>query len=134
MNKKGSALHPAVITAIFYLVIELLGVTCPIRFLTGISCAGCGMSRALLALGHLDVGKAWHFHPLFILPFVALILFLNKQRIPKKVYNGCFMIMAVLMIAVYLIRIFDPLDDIVVFEPQNGFISYIIKKIWGIIK
>ena len=30
---------------LFYVVLEGLGVTCPIRFLTGVSCAGCGMSR-----------------------------------------------------------------------------------------
>ena len=35
---------------LFYVVIESLGVTCPILYLTGISCAGCGMSRAWLSL------------------------------------------------------------------------------------
>ena len=32
--------------ALLYLAIESLGVTCPILYLTGIACAGCGMSRA----------------------------------------------------------------------------------------
>ena len=41
--------------ALFYIVIESLGVTCPILFLTGISCAGCGMSRAWLSLLRLDL-------------------------------------------------------------------------------
>ena len=51
--------------ALFYIVIESLGVTCPILFLTGISCAGCGMSRAWLSLLRLDLAGAFAFHPLF---------------------------------------------------------------------
>ena len=54
--------------ALFYIVIESLGVTCPILFLTGISCAGCGMSRAWLSLLRLDLAGAFAFHPLFWLP------------------------------------------------------------------
>ena len=30
--------------ALLYVALEAFGVTCPIRFLTGISCAGCLMS------------------------------------------------------------------------------------------
>ena len=31
---------------VLYVIIESFGVTCPIKYITGISCAGCGMSRA----------------------------------------------------------------------------------------
>ncbi len=51
--------------ALFYLLLESLGITCPIKFCTGISCAGCGMSRAWLALLRGDLGAAVSFHPLF---------------------------------------------------------------------
>ena len=46
---------------LFYVVLEGLGVTCPIRFLTGVSCAGCGMSRAWLALARLDLSAAAYY-------------------------------------------------------------------------
>ena len=43
---------------ILYMFLENIGITCPIKFITGISCAGCGMSRAWLALLHFDLKKA----------------------------------------------------------------------------
>ena len=51
--------------ALLYVALEAFGVTCPIRFLTGISCAGCGMSRAWLSLLRLDLAGAVYYHPLF---------------------------------------------------------------------
>ena len=57
---------------LFYVLLESLGVTCPIRFLTGISCAGCGMSRAWLSLLRLDLAGALYYHPLFWLPWVSV--------------------------------------------------------------
>lgn len=129
---KRSDMSAIAITVIFYLAIEMLGVTCPIKFLTGISCAGCGMSRAMVSLLHFDVQGAMHYHPLFILPFIALIVFLNRERMPRKIYNGSFIAMAVLMTVVYLARMLDGTDDIVVFRPQEGLIYYIMNKIRGI--
>lgn len=38
---------------VLYVILESFGVTCPIKYITGISCAGCGMSRAWIALLHL---------------------------------------------------------------------------------
>ena len=73
--------------ALLYLLIESLGVTCPIRFLTGISCAGCGMSRAWLSLLRLDFAGALRFHPLFWLPIPAAALLLLRPRLPKRVFT-----------------------------------------------
>lgn len=43
---------------------------CPIRALIGMPCPGCGMTRALLALGRGDWGAALSWHPLA--PLVVL--------------------------------------------------------------
>ena len=51
------------VVVLLYLVLEGVGITCPIKFLTGISCAGCGMSRAWIAVFHLDFARAFYFHP-----------------------------------------------------------------------
>ena len=41
--KRWQNVKVLVIVAVCYLVLELVfGITCPILFLTGISCAGCG--------------------------------------------------------------------------------------------
>ena len=73
---------------LLYLVLEGFGITCPIKFLTGISCAGCGMSRAWMAVFHLDFARAFYFHPLFFTPPVILLVILLKKRIKPVFYKG----------------------------------------------
>lgn len=38
--------------------------TCPFFFLAGVPCLLCGMTRSFLAMGSLDPGQAFIFHPL----------------------------------------------------------------------
>ena len=49
---------------------------CPSEWLTGLYCPGCGTTRALHALLHLDLAGALAMNPLLVLslPFVALLL------------------------------------------------------------
>lgn len=51
--------------AVLYILLAVSGHGCPIRLLTGIPCPGCGLSRAFLALLHLDLAGAFSFHPMF---------------------------------------------------------------------
>lgn len=46
---------------------------CPVRYLTGLYCPGCGSLRALHALLHGDLRRAWAMNPLMVvmLPFVT---------------------------------------------------------------
>lgn len=45
---------------------------CPVRYLTGLYCPGCGSLRAMHALLHGELGRAWAMNPLMIvmLPFI----------------------------------------------------------------
>ena len=36
---------------------------CPVYWITGIPCPGCGMTRAFFALMHLDFEAAFYWHP-----------------------------------------------------------------------
>lgn len=112
---------------LFYIAIESIGITCPIKFLTGISCAGCGMSRAFLAALRLDFVSAFHFHPLFWLVIPTVLLFVFRNKIPF--FKICFILIVAIFIITYLIRMFQPNDNIVVFEPQAGFIYRVIHKL-----
>ena len=105
---------------------EALGITCPIRFFTGISCAGCGMSRAWLALLRGDISAAWGYHPLFWIPVLAAGLFLFRRHIPRRVLRGAVWAGAVLFLAVYALRMADPGDSIVTFAPQTGFLFRVV--------
>lgn len=49
IKEKRGMVSAIAAVVILYIVLECFGITCPIKFITGVSCAGCGMSRAWLA-------------------------------------------------------------------------------------
>lgn len=115
-------IEAAAVIVLFYVVLESLGVTCPILFLTGVSCAGCGMSRAWLALLRLDVAAAFRFHPLFWLPVPVAVGFLFRRRIPRKVRRVLLILVCALFLGTYIVRLLSPEDTVVVWEPARGFL------------
>ena len=112
---------------LLYVALILLGIGCPIKFLTGISCAGCGMTRAWAAVMQLDFAGATRLHPLWWAIPPALYVFLGRRHFRKKTLNICLFIFMAAFIIVYLYRMFTGGQDIVVFEPQNGLIWRIIR-------
>ena len=114
---------------VLYVILESFGVTCPIKYITGISCAGCGMSRAWIALMHFNIHEAFMYHPLFFLPPVVVIVMLLESKINIKFYKIFMFTMAGAFVIVYLYRMFIGTGDIVVFEPQNNILFRIIRKL-----
>lgn len=114
---------------VLYVILESFGVTCPIKYITGISCAGCGMSRAWIALLHFNIHEAFMYHPLFFLPPVVVIVMLFKSKINIKFYKIFMFTMAGAFVIVYMYRMFIGTGDIVVFEPQNNILFRIIRKL-----
>lgn len=124
-------LRPLAEIALFYVLIESLGITCPILFLTGISCAGCGMSRAWLALLCGDLAAAFAFHPLFWLPVPAAALLFFRQRIPGRAFRWGIGAVCALFLVVYLVRLFTMRDPVVVFHPSQGLIGRLVFYVSG---
>ena len=87
------------------------------------------MTRAWIALLHFDINTAFMYHPLFFLPPVALIIFMLRKKLNKKLYYTLFAIILAAFIIVYIYRLFNCHDGIVVFEPQNNIIHRIFDKI-----
>ena len=106
--------------AALYAGMELLGITCPIKLLTGISCAGCGMSRAWLSLLRLRPAEAFAYHPLFWLVPVAIAGWLLRRHIPKWGRRFALIFVCGLFLGVYLFRMLSPEDTVVVFAPREG--------------
>lgn len=114
---------------VLYVILESFGVTCPIKYITGISCAGCGMSRAWIALLHFNIHEAFMYHPLFFLPPVVVIVMLLKSKINIKFYKIFMFTMVGAFVIVYLYRMFIGDGNVVVFEPQNNILFRIIQKL-----
>ena len=120
MKKIKDAILTILAVAFVYTIFYITGIGCPIKFLTGVSCMGCGMTRAYLSLLRLDFAGAFRYHPLFPIPAIAAVLFLFRSRISQKIVNFLLFTTIALFSIIYLLRILDPSDTVVVFEPANG--------------
>lgn len=114
---------------LLYVILAVVGIGCPIKYITGVSCAGCGMTRAYVALFHFDFAKAFYYHPLFLLPPVAVLTMLLKNKISIKFYRAIWFTIVVAFVIVYLYRMLVGGNDIVVFRPQDGLIGREIRRI-----
>ena len=113
-------LEGAVCIALIAVLSRIFG--CPIRLLTGVSCAGCGMTRAWLCALRLDFRQAFYYHPLFPLPAVAVLLWLCRKKLPPAFLRGCMYTMIGVFCIVYVYRLFWGDGAVVVFDPRNGLI------------
>lgn len=92
---------------------------CLFRLFTGRQCPGCGMTRAFVALGHLDAAAAWHYHrvgPLLYalvmlqIPYRTLRLLWSRFRrlsdaLEPHFHLALILGLAALMIANWLLRL-----------------------------
>ena len=107
---------------IFYGILFALGFTCPIKALTGISCPGCGMTRAFISLLNLKPSLAFYYHPLFPLVIIFAIAFFFKEKIPERVKKYGIIFIIFVFFLTYFLRMVDPGDDIVVCRPKDSLI------------
>ncbi len=118
---------------LFYLLLEMgFGIGCPFKYLTGISDAGCGMSRAWMAVLHGDFTRAFYFHPLWPLPPLAVLLWLGQPYIPERLYRGLMGAIILAFLVVWIVRFFVPGQDIVAFEPWNGIVGRMLRWTYAI--
>ncbi len=129
LQKIKNALPAILAVVLVYATFHITGIGCPIRFVTGVSCPGCGMTRAWLALLRLDFAGAFYYHPLFLMPAAALVVYMCKAGIPGKVYNIWMFTLIMLFSIIYLLRLLGPDDTVVAFRPQEGLIYRIISLI-----
>ncbi len=110
----------------FYLVCG-----CPVRFFTGVSCPGCGMSRACLACLRLDFAEAFRFHPLvFLLPVAAALLLWQRKN--RRARTAILLACCAALVAVWVLRMFQP-GDIVCFRPWEGAVYRAVRGVLRLI-
>lgn len=107
---------------LLYAFFHLVGIGCPVKFVTGISCAGCGMTRAYYYLLQGDIGTAFFYHPLFIIPPIFVFVFLCRNRINSTVYKAIIFTFIAIFAIVYVYRMLFGINDIVVFRPKESIV------------
>ena len=103
---------------IYVLVGEKLNfyIPCPIKFLTGFYCPGCGITRMILSILKGDLYQAFRYNPLvfILMPFI-IFYFLeiniskiyNKSSICKKIPDYVFYIIIVILVVYGILRNID---------------------------
>ena len=88
--------------------LSLLGVGCPIYHFLGFPCPGCGMTRAVLCLLHLDFAGAWSFHPMvFALPYLFALFWRDGKVFSNRALNAAvFALVALGFLLWYFYRLF----------------------------
>ena len=116
-----------VIYAFFYLV----GIGCPIKFITGISCAGCGMTRACISALTLDFSTAFYYHPLWILlPFALFFLVFFKAKNKKRAFDLTLVLCVTALVGIYAYRLLFTDSDVVTFDPQSSAVWRLANQIF----
>ena len=53
---------------------------CPFKLIFGIDCPGCGMTRALISVLHLDFIAAFSYHQLFFIPITGIFYQIFRKK------------------------------------------------------
>lgn len=105
----------------------LLHIPCPILWFTGVSCPGCGITRALLCLCRLDFAGAVYYNPsIFAVVLAAVLLLICYFRKDQKTRKIVLVGIAWVMIGVYLYRFFILHAPVLQFCPAKG----CIPRLW----
>lgn len=119
------------LTVLLYIAfMTITGIGCPIRWFTGISCPGCGMSRAFISLLRLDFAAAFRYHPM-IYPLLIFIpyYFLGSEKTPRrrKLKKFFLAVVIIMFFFVWIFRIFHE-DSVVRIDPANGVMIKYLKR------
>jgi len=127
-------LKTLIIVTFIYGIFNLFGAGCPIKYFTGISCPGCGMTRAVLAALRLDLRKAFFYHPLFFLVPFMLALYLFGDYIKTIYVKSLWAAIIITFLIVYFLRLLVYPNEVVIFDIQSSFMVKCFKYFKYIIR
>lgn len=127
-----------IIIAYFVFGSKILHSICPMVWLTGFPCPACGLTRAGMALLHLDFKGAWEMHPfIYVVLILGVIWGWNRyvcRRQSWKYWKEILIITVILMILFYAWRMYCFFPEVppMTYDPDN--LIRITAVAFGIIK
>ncbi len=106
----------SLIVLIVYLIVSHLFeiyIPCPIHYITGFYCPGCGITRLIYSMLKLDFYQAFRYNPLLFIMLPFFIFFIindiyskikNKEPLYRKVPNYVYIFIIVLLIIYGILR------------------------------
>ena len=120
--KQREYLYLLLCVILYVVITSFFDITCIIKYFSGVSCPGCGMTRALKSLLVFNFDKAFYYHPLvFLLAPLTIALFTVRKN--HKIRNILIYIAIAMFILVYLYRLIFTHTDIVTINPKSGLIA-----------
>ena len=118
----------------FYLFLAgiclLLFYHCPFDYLLGISCPGCGMTRALFSILLLRFDRAFYYHPGIYLLIPGFLLwaldYFHLFPLKSKTKKVLLSIGITALILIYIIRLFFG-SDVVSVDIRSGLIYRVLQ-------
>ena len=99
MNKKKSSILIYILLFIFFLLSAFKIYFCPLKYIFGLSCPTCGLTRAIISAFQFDFSKAFFYHmfwPVVIVGFIIYVLYdfkilnISKKNILLTLYTITF--------------------------------------------
>ncbi|HHX00594.1 MAG TPA: DUF2752 domain-containing protein [Acholeplasmataceae bacterium] len=96
---------------VYFLILHLLGWSCPIKDIFDIPCPTCGTTRSLISLMLLDFKGYLFYQPAGVSVLICLLLFVNSDYLIKKIrpiyfYSFLYLNIAFIVI-VYIVRMIN---------------------------
>lgn len=94
--------------AALYFFFTIAGIGCPIKFITGIPCLGCGMTRAVISVLRFNFSAALYFHPMVVVVIPTVVFYmldyflLHLKNFPWKIVID---VICLLFVICFLVRI-----------------------------
>lgn len=129
-KKYKSEIGLVIALAIYVLFLQISGIHCPIRYLSGISCPGCGMSRACLSALRLDFAMAFYYNPAWVALLPAGVgYFVLKIKGHRRLAFAIAGLFFALLVTVYITRLIIGDSPIVTVELSDGAVYKLIRRL-----
>lgn len=115
-KKKVNSAQAVIVCVLAALALYASGIGCPIKFVTGISCPGCGMTRAWIAMLTAQPMLALAYHPLYWTVPLVFVLPLLRPRLSPLLFNVVCISTIIAFTVVWIVRLATPNESNVLFS------------------